>query len=100
MRQYRGKVLAALWKDRHVTVKAVLTVLALAPLTAWTGHGPPVPAVHSETRGVTGVIVSAVGGKCLTISPSSPRQDAPRGGSHRRRRMSLRQRTALDASCG
>ena len=77
MRQYRGKVLAALWKDRHVTVKAVLTALALAPLTAWTGHGPPVPAVHSQTRGVTGMIVSAVGGKCLTISPGSPGKTLP-----------------------
>ena len=77
MRQYRGKVSAGLWKYRHGTVKVLLTALALAPLTAWTGHGAPVTAVHRVPPGVTGVIVSAVGGKCLSANPGSPSPALP-----------------------
>ena len=72
MRQYRGKVSAALWKHRQGTAKALLTALALLPLAAWTGHGTPPGAAHRRPAGVTGAIVSAVGDTCLSVQPNYP----------------------------
>jgi Ricin-type beta-trefoil lectin domain len=66
MRRYRGKALAALWKHGPGTGKAILAVLALAPLTAWTGQGAPLTAAQGGPSGGGGAISSAIHGYCLS----------------------------------
>src|SRR6266446_1865042 len=53
---------------------ALLTVLALAPLAAWSGAGAPVAAVPRGSAAVTGAIVSAIDGRCLSNYPNYARQ--------------------------
>jgi Ricin-type beta-trefoil lectin domain len=81
MRQYRGKVPAALRQYQHSTVKVVLAALVLAPLAAWTSQRMPLAADYRNPRaafvhgratdpgGVSGPIVSAIPDKCLDSYP-------------------------------